>query len=65
VTTNGIIALVGFVIAIAATVVAVRSQGSRRYTAALVTVLALGAIGFVALEGMGVFCDAPPGAACM
>ena len=64
-TTNGTIALVGVIVAVVASAALFRSHGGRRSLAAVVVILALFAVAYAALDGMGVFCQAPPGAACL
>jgi hypothetical protein len=63
-TGNGIAAIAAAVVGMLALWGGARLRGRRRLGAALVLLVAIGTIAYVALEGMGAFCVPPPGAAC-
>jgi hypothetical protein len=65
VTPNGLAALIAGAVALVAVVVVVRGRGALRWIGIGVLALAIAVAPYASLEGMGAFCDPPPGAGCM
>jgi hypothetical protein len=64
-TGNGLAAAAAAVGAVVSIALMWRGSGSWRLFGISLLVLSIGVGGFAVLEGMGAFCDPPPGGACL